>query len=59
MLSIFTMKLDKQKVSKLDGILNITDEVIRHLLVRHVEPPEEKPESEEDTESSEEAKEEE
>ena len=30
----YEVELDKQKVSKLDGILNITDEVIRYLLVK-------------------------
>lgn len=40
----FTM--DGEKIAKLDSTLNITDEVIRHLVTRYVEAPE-KDESEE------------
>lgn len=35
------LELEPTKVNKLDSTLNITDEVIRHLLVLHEEPPEE------------------
>ncbi len=36
----YEVELPKENVNKLDAILNITDESIRHLLVKHVEPPE-------------------
>jgi small subunit ribosomal protein S6 len=35
----FEVELPKTNISKLDGLLNITDEVVRHLLVKHVEAP--------------------
>jgi small subunit ribosomal protein S6 len=37
----YDIDLPKDNVNKLDAILNITDESIRHLIVKHVEPPEE------------------
>lgn len=49
----FELELEATKVNKLDSTLNITDEVIRHLLVQHEEPPEE--EEEKSSESKEEA----
>ena len=36
----FEFTVDGTKVAKLDSTLNITDEVIRHLVTRYVEPPE-------------------
>ena len=36
----YEVSLDSQKVGKLDTTLNITDEVIRHLLTQHEEAPE-------------------
>jgi len=37
----FDLELESESVAKLDSNLNITDEVIRHLLTLHIEPPEE------------------
>jgi len=45
----YEIELPKSNVAKLDGLLNITDEVVRHLLVKHVEAPV----SEDDGESTE------
>ena len=50
----YELELPKQAVAKLDSILNITDEVIRHLIVKHVEPPVEEPKEEKPSEESEE-----
>lgn len=36
----YELSLDTKKVGKLDTTLNITDEVIRHLLTQHEEAPE-------------------
>ena len=41
------VELEGDAVAKIDGRLNITDEVLRHLLVKHVEFPEE-PKKDED-----------
>ena len=46
----YKLDLDPTTVSKIDSNLNITDEVIRHLVVQYVEPP---VEEEEDTKSDE------
>jgi len=37
----YELQLDTSKVGKLDTTLNITDEVIRHLLTQHEDVPEE------------------
>lgn len=42
----YEFELDTDKVAKLDSTLNITDEVIRHLVSRYVEAPEEEDEEE-------------
>lgn len=43
----YELSLDPKKVGKLDTTLNITDEVIRHLLTQHEEVPESDDKSEE------------
>jgi len=35
----FEFDIDGTKIAKLDSTLNITDEVIRHLVTKYVEPP--------------------
>lgn len=45
----YDLELDPTKVAKLDSSLNITDEVIRHLLTQHIEPPVEDEEEEKAT----------
>lgn len=52
----YEVELPKTNIAKLDGLLNITDEVVRHLLVKHVEAPavEEEDSAEAEEESSEE-----
>jgi len=36
----YEVEFPKQNVAKFDSLLNITDEIIRHLIVKHIEPPE-------------------
>ena len=47
------VELEGDAVAKLDGRLNITDEVLRHLLVKHVEFPEEEKQDEDKNEEKE------
>lgn len=49
----YEFDMDGEKVAKLDSTLNITDEVIRHLVTKYAEAPE-KPESEDKKEEKEE-----
>lgn len=48
----YEIQVEGEKVAKLDSILNITDEVIRHLVTKYVEAPE-VPEADDEKEKSE------
>lgn len=52
----FEIEMPAERIGKLDKLLNITDEVLRHLISKHVEPPVEEPKKDKKPKTGEEVK---